>query len=282
MILLDLNQVMISNIAVQLKNHAGELNEDLIRHMVLNSIRSYNRQFRNAFGEMVICCDNKDYWRKQVFPHYKASRKTSREESPLDWNLIFGTIHKLKAEIRENLGYRVIEIPHAEADDIIATLAVMMCRKERVLILSSDKDFMQLQKYPNIEQFSPILKKFISTEDPNAFLQEHILRGDVSDGVPNFLSSDDTFVSGSRQKRLAKDKLVEWINTDPKTIINSPLGYGYSRNAALIDLSQIPVEISNAIVSEFSNQKRTHDKMRVLNYFIAKDLKSLTSKLEDF
>ena len=46
MILLDLNQVMISNLMIQIQGGKVDLNEDLIRHMVLNSIRLYRSKFR--------------------------------------------------------------------------------------------------------------------------------------------------------------------------------------------------------------------------------------------
>ena len=205
MILLDLNQVMIANIMMQ-PGAVNNIEENLIRHMVLNSIRMYNVKFKDEYGEMVICADDRKYWRRDVFPYYKASRKKDREASPFDWNLIFETLNKIRDELRDTFPYRVLQVDKTEADDIIGTLChkhgvqLMNETTEKILILSSDKDFMQLQKFANVEQFSPAAKKFLKTNEPEKFLREHIIKGDRDDGIPNILSSDDTFVTDKRQK----------------------------------------------------------------------------------
>ena len=52
----------------------------------------YKSKFGKKYGDIIICCDDKNYWRKQTFPHYKANRKKFREESDYDWNLIFESL----------------------------------------------------------------------------------------------------------------------------------------------------------------------------------------------
>ena len=202
MILVDLNQVAISNLMVSLNSYGKgtEVNEDLVRHMVLNSLRSYRVKFNEEYGELVICCDNRKYWRKEIFPFYKASRKKYRENSDYDWTLIFETINKIRDELKEVFPYKVIDVLGAEADDIISVLtnnyATGWLSEEKILIISGDKDFMQLQKYKSVSQYAPVLKKFLRTKNPDRFLKEHILRGDPGDGIPNFLSPDNSFVLG--------------------------------------------------------------------------------------
>ena len=215
-ILVDLNQVLISNLMQQINNNPKiKLEESLIRHMVLNSLRSYITQFKSKYGDMIICCDSKTYWRRDFFPFYKANRKKDREKSGFDWNLIFLTLNKIRDELKENFPYKVLEVDKAEADDIIGVLAARLSAHEDILILSSDKDFAQLQKYPNVTQYSPILKRFIKTEDPQGYIKEHIIRGDRGDGVPNFLSPDNIFAVGGRQKVINTKKLQEWLRSDP-------------------------------------------------------------------
>jgi 5'-3' exonuclease len=205
MILIDLNQVLISNLMQQIgSNPKVKLDEGLIRHMVLNSLRSYSKQFRSKYGEIVIACDSKKYWRRDVFPFYKAHRKKDREKSEFDWHLIFETLNKIRDELKANFPYRVIEVEGAEADDVIGVITARSALDQDILILSSDKDFVQLQKYPNVSQYSPILKRFVKTEDPHQYIREHIIRGDKGDGIPNFLSPDNTFVIGERQKVISK------------------------------------------------------------------------------
>ena len=90
MILVDMNQVTISNLMMQIgSKRQNDVDGDMVRHMVLSSLRLYRNKFLKQYGELVICCDDKDYWRKHRFPHYKASRKKDREQSTIDWNVSF-------------------------------------------------------------------------------------------------------------------------------------------------------------------------------------------------
>ena len=265
MILLDFSQVCLSGI---LASGNKDFSEDLIRHMVLNSIRNFKTRF-SEYGEMILCCDDKNYWRRQIFPYYKANRKKSREESPLDWNLIFDTLNSIKEEIRDNFPYVVIQIESAEADDIIATMVERFGGNgEKIMIVSGDKDFSQLQRYKNVEQYSPITKKFIRVEDPMAYLYEHVIRGDAGDGVPNILSRDDVFVVGARQRPLQKKKVVAMIDDMNRGIIpfDGEVHRNYMRNIQLIDLSRIPETIRTQVIDTYKNYEKK-DKSKLLNYF---------------
>lgn len=287
MILIDLNQVMISNLMMQIGQNSNQVDENLIRHMVLNSLRMYNVKFRQEYGEMIICADDKQYWRRDFFPYYKASRKKSREESPLDWNLIFETLNRVRDEIRENFPYVVIQIPKAEADDIIGSLChrygVELASEgtEKILILSSDKDFLQLQKYANVYQYSPMAKKFLVEKNPERFLQEHIIRGDTGDGVPNFLSCDSTFVTQARQKPITEKKLNSFIGKKPEDFCDEVTLRNYRRNEQLIDLSKVPDNIQSRVYEAYdSTPKRGKEKL--LNYFINHRMKLMMESLQDF
>lgn len=287
MILIDYNQVIISNLMMQVnKSHTGEMNEDLIRHMVLNSIRAYTKQYKDKFGETVIACDGPSYWRKEYYPYYKAGRKKARDASALDWKLIFNTLDKIKSELTEFFPYRVINLPRTEADDVIGVLTEKVANafpSEEVLILSSDKDFVQLQQYGGVSQFSPILKKFVKVDDPAAYLREHILQGDRGDGIPNFLSADRVFVDGGRQRPIRAERLVEWISMEPGAIkgLGDAAAHGYSRNERLVDLRQIPAEVQAGILAAYENAKVAPRK-GLLNYFIAHRLKNLMEVIGDF
>jgi hypothetical protein len=282
-ILIDLNQVLISNLMMQINsNPKVKLDEDLIRHMVLNSLRSYVRQFKEKYGEIVIACDGKSYWRKEVFPFYKSNRKKDREKSPFDWNLIFDTLNKIRDELATHFPYKVINIDGAEADDIIAVLAARYSPHQEVLILSSDKDFVQLQKYKNVTQYSPILKRYVSVEDPIMYVKEHIIRGDRGDGIPNFLSSDNTFALGERQKVINTKRLSEWLTKSPEEFCtNETMLRNYKRNQMLVDLDYVPERIRTSIVEAYEN---THPPKRagLLNYFIEKRLKNLMEVIDEF
>ena len=278
MIIVDINQIMISNLMVTIHRDNLELGEDLIRHMVLNSLRGHNKKFRKEYGQMVIACDSGNVWRRQAFPNYKAGRKANREKSEHDWTMIFDLLSKVKNEIKQFLPYKVIEVETVEADDIIAVL----CRRtnEKVLILSGDKDFIQLHN-DRIKQYNPVLNKFVGQgENPSLYIREHILKGDRSDGIPNVLSDDNVFIEGRRQRPLSKKKIEAWCNEIVPTF-NDEEQKNYERNKTLIDLNCVPKELEDKINREFENfEVATRDK--ILGYFINKKLKTLIEVIDEF
>lgn len=281
MIIVDLNQVMISTLMVQIGNHKNiKIEENLVRHMVLNSIRAHKVKFTQEYGEMVIACDDKDYWRKQIYPYYKANRKKDRDASELDWNSIFEVLNKIRSEIKDYLPYKVIHVDHAEADDIIATLTKEFHLREKILILSGDKDFSQLQKYPNVTQYNPIQKKFVVCTNPDLFLKEHIMKGDVGDGIPNFLSADNVLIMGVRQTPLTTKKMSSWILKTPEEFCTDDMLRNFKRNEQLIDLEHVPEEIKTEILNQYNSQKK--DRSKLFNYFIEKRLNNLMSDISDF
>ena len=286
MILVDMNQVTISNLMMQLgSKRDNELDENLVRHMVLNSIRGYRSRFHEAFGEMVLCYNSKKYWRREYFPNYKSNRKKDRANSGLDWNTIFETLNNIRDEIKETFPYKVLEVEGAEADDCIAAIVQHVAETpsefEHILILSGDKDFIQLHKYNNVQQYSPTVKKFIKDIDPDIYIREHVLKGDRSDGVPNFLSPDNTFVDELRQKPLTKKKLETWIDLEPTDYCSDEMLRNYQRNKTLIDLECIPSDLKVKILEDYQNAEHG-DRSKLLNYFIKKRLKNLMNDIGDF
>jgi hypothetical protein len=279
----DLNQVLISNLMQQINGNAKtKIEEDLVRHIVLNSLRSYTKQFKSKYGKLVICCDSKKYWRREVFPFYKSNRRKARDASDFDWTLIFETLNKIRDELKQFFPYPVIEVEGAEADDVIAVLASKYSKTENVLILSSDKDFVQLQKFDNVQQYSPILKRFIKTENPQLFIKEHIIKGDRGDGVPNFLSPDNTFVIGERQKVISKKKLTEWLSSPPEDFCTTEVMIrGYKRNQVLVDLDYVPDGIKSAIIEAYETSKPS-SRMNMVEYFMRNKLKSLIEVADEF
>lgn len=281
MILVDLNQVLLAGLMAQIANHKGKLDENLIRHMVLNIIRNHIRNFRGEYGEVVLCCDNRKYWRKEFFPFYKASRKKNREKSDLDWHLIFDILAKLKQELKENFPYKVIDVEGAEADDIIGTLVPIYSPHQKVLILSSDGDFLQLQMYgENVKQYNPSQKKFIKSKDPLSELKEKIIRGDKGDGIPNIFSPSDCFVRDLRQKPITQKVIEKYMTEHYGEWQDESAKTGFSRNQTLIDLRNIPGDIKQKIINTYEETKPAKGKL--LNYFIEHKLKNLMEVIEEF
>jgi len=286
MILVDLNQVLISNLMAQTRGQPDitTANEDMIRHMVINSLRGFNVKFKSKYGQMVLCSDAGNPWRKDIFPHYKYSRKKGREESSFDWDNIFNIITNIKEEIKENFPYVVMYNERCEADDIIATLTKYHYQHEKIMIVSGDKDFIQLQFYKGVDQYAPIQKKMVGFDeegirlDAKEFLLEQIMKGDRSDGIPNILSEDDVFVTGEKQKPMTKKRLDEYSDIDNHTDF---IRKNWLRNKKLIDLNQIPQVYEDAIINSFKEYK-VNDRSKLLTYFIENKLKSLMENIGDF
>jgi len=279
MILVDLNQVLLAGLMAQIANHKGKLEESLIRHMVLNIIRTHIKNFKAEYGEVVLCCDNRKYWRKEFFPFYKANRKKNRDKSDLDWHLIFDILGKLKQELKDNFPYKVLDVEGAEADDIIGTLVPIYSPHQKILILSSDGDFLQLQNYKDVKQYNPSQKKYVKSENPILELKEKIIRGDKGDGIPNMFSPSDCFVRDLRQKPITQKTLEKYLNEDVKNFSYDE-AVNFGRNQTLIDLTFIPQEIKEKIINTYEETKPAKGKL--LNYFIEHKLKNLMEVIEEF
>jgi len=294
MIIVDYSQTAISTLMAELRGRTdAEISLPLIRHMIINAIRSYKTKFGDEYGDIVIACDNKNYWRKKIYPYYKANRKKARDDSGFDWHAIFEALNQIKLELSENFPYPVIEVDTAEADDIIATLVKWAQENEleqfgldfepqSILILSGDHDFAQLQRYKNVKQYSPIFKKWVKSKKPEEELMEKILLGDKGDGIPNFLSPDDTFVEGKRQKPIRRKDLSEWVKQPVSFWDGSEYEENIKRNIRMIDLRNIPEDISDEVINSYTQQKNVRDRSKLLNYFIAHKMKHLMEHITEF
>lgn len=282
MILIDLSQVVISGITFSVsQTKIQDPNEDLILHFALDSIRKVVKKFKHEYGDVVICCDNKKYWRKAEFPHYKASRKKSREKSNLDWQLIFKVINQLKVDIKEYFPYKIVDVEGAEADDVIATLTKVYHKREKIIICSSDGDFKQLQKYENVKQYNPTTGIFIKSPNVEKELKEKIIRGDAGDGLSNILSIDECFIIGKRQTPISSKKLEVWLTQSPEEFCTEEMLIRYNRNKKLIDFEGIPTNISDNIISEYNTVEKGA-RNKTYKYLIEKNMINLLEVIGDF
>jgi 5'-3' exonuclease len=279
MIIIDMNQIMISNLMTQIKKR--HLDDNLVRHLILKSLERYEREYEDEYGEVVLAYDSKHYWRKEFFPYYKWSRKKDRQKSGLNWNSIFDLLNLIKDEIKEHFHYKVVEVDGAEADDVIAVLCKHKNPKERILILSGDKDFIQLHRYPGVVQYNPVTKRYVTSENPWTYIRQHVIKGDKSDGIPNFLSSDDTFVKGVRQRPISQKKLNVWVKQDPSMFCKTEEEYNnYCRNLQLIDADYIPENIQDKILDTYHKLNKI-EKTIPLEYFRKHQLNQFMNRLHE-
>lgn len=283
MILVDLNQVMIANMMMQIGNHHNaEIDEGMLRHMILNTLRANRKKFTSEFGELVICCDDKNYWRRRIYPYYKANRKKTRDKSEMDWNAIFIALNNIREELKEFFPYKVIQVETCEADDIIGVITheegTELNMGEPILILSGDKDYIQLHKYANVKQYDPTRKRWISNANPEKYLAEHIIKGDAGDGIPNVLSEDNALVMGTRQRPITQKRLADWSDINN---MHDEVKRNYMRNKALIDLTEVPKDMKEEILSLW-HEENGKDRSQLLNYFIKNKLRNLMECITEF
>jgi 5'-3' exonuclease len=278
MILIDNSQVVIASLFHSL-NQTNEIDEDFVRHLVLNSYRFYRNKFIKKYGELVICSDTGNYWRKDYFPQYKQNRKRSQEKSNIDWRELFNGLNSITNELKDYFPYKFLAVEQAEADDIIASLCMKYGETEKIMIVSSDKDFQQLQRYSNVKQYSPSKKDYLVCENPEEYLIEHTIRGDSSDGIPNILSDDDAIINTEkRQARMTKKKVSE---LRAGTLTTDEIEKNWKRNQILVDFKHIPEDIMDTVFDEFEKEPIGRRK-DLLNYFIDHRLKNLMENIGDF
>ena len=279
MILVDANQIAISHLMVRSKIENG-INIDSVRKSIVRVMGRINKRFRSDYGEMILCYDDKNYWRREIFPLYKRNRKQEREKSKYNWDEVFSVLNIIRDEIKENLPFKVIQVNHAEADDIIASLVIDSSKvesPEKTLILSADKDFIQLHKYNFVNQYDPVKNRWIEHDNPVQYLQEHIIKGDRSDGIPNILTCDDAIVTGKTQKKMSKEKITSLASMNPQDFTNFIRLRNWKRNSQLIDLSKIPPSVVTSIL-DISSATIPNSKVRI-NYFINNNIQDI---LEEF
>jgi len=283
MIIVDYSGIAVA--AAFSQKHPDQLDQGVVRHMILNSLRMHNQKNRDEFGQMVIACDSSS-WRKEIFPEYKAARKKSREKSKLDWNNFFTMVNTVRDEIKENFPYPVVTVDRAEADDIIGILVSELQefgRHEEILIVSGDKDFLQLQQFSNVKQYSPVQRKFLTCENPHRYLFEHICKGDASDGVPNVLSSDKTFTEELRQTPLRAKRIDEWWENrhSLQNHMDQEVWRNYQRNEWMINLRKTPPEIRQEVINQVGEQSGK-DNNKILNYLVTNRCGLLVESAQEF
>ena len=297
MIIIDFSQIAMAATLVftkEIKSNTLEQNKDLIRHAILSSILANKKKFHQEYGEVVITCDDKDYWRKDKFEYYKAHRKTNREASDIDWKTIFTCVDEVRDDLIKFFPYKVVRVERCEADDIIAVLSKWTQDNDfdqfgieqipkPTLIISSDKDFAQLHKYSNIRQYSPMFKKYVkSPPSIQKFINEHIAKGDSGDGVPNVLSTDSCLVDKIRQNSMMKKRLEEFATLGIVACKNETEIRNWHRNELLISFEKIPEEISDNILTEFHKERPKFNRNNIFNYLVKNRMRLLLDNVEDF
>lgn len=294
-IALDFGGVVFASIYVDIAN-GGKPQPEYIRHLVLNTIRHYNKKYRDKYGMMVLCMDKKS-WRDEEFKYYKWERRQGRDKDDNDWNEIFKIVEEIQDDLIANFPYIVISCEGAEADDTIGFLARRS--KEPMIIISNDKDFGALLANPLVDQYRPMTKgdELVKIDDPLRFEFDLIMSGDKSDGVPNVRCPDDFYV-GQHEQRQNEEKVTRapsvtkkfkdacWdakqvSEESLKELMGEEVYKYYKRNEKLVSLALTPDHIIDKIVSSIKGSKPA-PVMKALNYMISKRMNLLAKEISDF
>ena len=104
-ILIDFSGTVHAGVHVDIRNH-NDASKEFLRHIILNQIKAIRKKFVDQYGEPVICMDSWcGYWRKDLFPYYKAKRKEAREASAINWNEVFSYINEIADASRASLRF---------------------------------------------------------------------------------------------------------------------------------------------------------------------------------
>ena len=194
----------------------------LTKYLILEELFSINQEFSKKFNDLVICLDSSNNWRKEFFPHYKAKRAVSREDSEINYDEVFFHVNGLIDQMRDNLPWKVVKVNKAEADDIMLVLSKEYNRFEKILIHSPDKDMIQAQRdTDNVFQYSALTKKWIVPTNKNAsmneWIVEHICLGDAADEVPKIVDHtefSESFISHIKKYGYNFKDPLEFKNSD--------------------------------------------------------------------
>lgn len=295
---------------------------DLVIFRIVDEFVDFAQKYKSTYGDFIICLDDhsKPYWRKEVYPEYKASRKREREESEVNYNEVFKHIDYLVRVLKNFTNFKVIGVPGTEADDIIGLLTRKFARFEKVLILSPDKDFKQLHKLGDIRQYSSITNKWVVPEDVDGWMMEHVVLGDSTDNVPRIVDftnfteefkkhlkdkgqtiSENEFYDADYQTQQniisgfegevfvrprfgvtgIKKAIKEFGSLDAWLDSNPILRKAYERNKKLVLDSELPARVEAEILAAYTEPKKQIDIEALSKYFNFYQLETCTQKFKN-
>lgn len=277
MILVDFSPVAIS-CAFRDVGDGMKPDKEQFRDMIFNALATISTKWKDKYGEIVICMDEKPYWREEIFPYYKKNRK------PMTGDVHWDVVDEVKEVLNTRIPWKIISIQGAEADDIIGTLIHEFAPRSprKFLIISPDGDFKQLQCYPNVDQIDIIHGKELKEADARMFLEEQIVCGQKKDAIPNILSDEDTMVNpDKRQKPMTAKKKAAWIGNDPSFFCEGDMMKRYRLNKRLIDLSKVPDDVKKDILYSYALAP-TSIEGTVREYFISQRMAELADQANAF
>lgn len=290
--LVDYSQLVLSTIMATFRPNEP-LDLDMLRHLILNTLRSNVLKNKKNYPFVIICVDNGTggYWRKKVAWYYKFKRAAQRDASGWDFSVIFDCMKTIEKEIRQYIPMTILDIPGCEADDHIAVMTKHFANQGvPVLITSSDGDFTQLHKFPNVKQWDAIHKKWVSVKHGSSLddLFFKCFKGDKKDGIAGVKATSSHYADGEGRSPALSSKLLEtytaaaMISDDELKLVMPEAEFiRYKENRLLLDFECIPTEIQDKIINEFKGYK-VPSPNGMMQYFTEHELKKLLPHMDEF
>ena len=286
LMIIDFSQVVISSFCATFNVNEITSAED-VRKLTLNIIKNLTKKWKNKYPTVVIAVDSRNYWRRDIAPYYKGNRKEGREKSKIDFETIYKGMDLTLSGFEEAFPYIIMNILRCEADDVAGVLVKNFYNKyENIMLISSDSDWTQLQKYKNVKQWSSIQGGYVHPKHGGAAgtLMYKIIKGDKKDGIANILSLPDSVITKTRQKAISEAKLTKWIQKKtPEEFCDPNMLERFKHNKQLLDLFNIPEKYETAIMQAFLGKKdNSKSRSKIYSYLVKNRLMSLTKDIQDF
>lgn len=245
-------------------------NPEFVSHLVFTNVLYTAQKFGAWTGNpMVMALDSKPYWRTKYYadnrlkfaeyknPKFEKYKGNREKDDTIPWDAIYQVYTSVMVSLRDFSDFFVVGVDGAEADDVIAVATKhYSALGQDVIVVSSDKDFKQLNRPPHVKVWDPIKKMFIPTMNIEHWKRVHALMGDKGD---NILAVKPK-VGPKTAEKMAPD-LDYHLQTDPE------LRERYEFNRTLTDFDRIPEDITKAIVEKIESQGYNYNAMSLLKAF---------------
>lgn len=280
--------------------HKGDATETIAGLAHHSALITLNKYFRQLKPNKIIMCFDRPSWRKEYTKSdecvskklYKGNRRqkmTPKEKEK--YAQFMDHLETFEKMIREHTSIASLAAPGLEADDLVAGCVQYLTLDDdnEVVIVSSDKDMMQLLGHPNVTIINPMNGKERTLDewegDVDLFMFEKCLRGDTSDNV----QSAYPHIKKTRIKKAYTDSYeranvmhMTWKHADGREMIVKNL---FEENKKLMDLTCQPDDIQElnirTVVTGVKNPG-TFSYFHFMKFLGEYELKKIIDQAENF
>lgn len=283
------------------KTFYANANEDavttagLAHHAGLTTLNKYYKLYK---PDTTIVAFDRSNWRKAYTKSdacvskkpYKGNRRLTMTPKQQEKYAAFCEhIAEFEDLLRKQTGIITLARDGLEADDLMAGVAQLFHETHDIIIISADKDLMQLLRYPSVVLIDPATGKprtLVDHEmDADLFMFVKCIRGDAGDNVQSaFPRVRMTRIKEAYTDPYSRANLMEETWTD-ETGREMKVKELYAENQLLMDLAMQPPEIREAIedgVLEGFDNKGTFNHFHFLRFCGKFGLVNISNSLENF